>query len=47
MVSPAHGYDDLKLEKMAKRPFLERGLAPWAAWEAERTGFGLGFRMAA
>lgn len=46
MVNPAHGFNDLKLEKMANRPFLERGLAPWAAWEAERTGFGLGFRLA-
>ena len=47
MPSPTIGFDNRTLEKMARLPGIEKGLAPWAAWEAERTGFGLGFRCAA
>lgn len=41
------GFDNRTLEKLAKGFWLEKGLAPWASWESERTGFGLGFRFAA
>lgn len=41
------GFSDKKLERMTYRPFFEKGLARWKAWESERTGFGLGFRFAA
>lgn len=37
---------DRELESLAKRPRIEKGLCRWTAWEAERTGFGLGFRRA-
>lgn len=47
MFNPTRGFDNRTLEKMARVPFIEKGAAPWAAWEAERTGFGLGFRVAA
>lgn len=47
VLSPTLGFDHQTLENMAKEPFIEKGVAPWAAWEAERTGFGLGFRRAA
>ena len=39
------GYSDKKLSRLASRPFWEKGLAPWMAWESERTGFGLGIRV--
>lgn len=39
------GYSDKKLTRLAARPFWEKGLAPWMAWESERTGFGLGIRF--
>lgn len=38
---------DAQLERLAVSPRLERGLSRWAAWESERTGFGLGFRAGA
>lgn len=47
VLDPTLGFDNRTLEKMARPPAIEKGLAPWAAWEAERTGFGLGFRCAA
>ena len=39
------GFSDKKLKRLAKRPFWEKGMAPWHAWESERTGFGLGLRV--
>lgn len=36
-----------ELESLAKSPRVGLGLAPWASWESERTGFGLGLRRAA
>lgn len=42
----ATGFDNRTLEKLARPPSITKGLSPWAAWEAERTGFGLGFRVA-
>lgn len=39
------GFSDKKLIRLARRPFWEKGLAPWHAWESERTGFGLGLRV--
>lgn len=41
----AKGYSDRKLLRLSKRPFWEKGMAPWHAWESERTGFGLGLRI--
>ena len=41
----SRGFSDAKLEKLSRRPFWEKGLSPWMAWESERTGFGLGIRM--
>lgn len=38
---------DSQLELLAHSSRRELGYSPWAAWEAERTGFGLGFRRAA
>jgi hypothetical protein len=38
---------DTELESMAISPRRALGYSPWAAWESERTGFGLGFRRAA
>jgi len=42
----AKGFSDRKLDRLARRPRWERGLGPWASWESERTGYGLGFRVA-
>lgn len=39
------GFSDKKLERLARRPFWEKGMALWHAWESERTGFGLGLRV--
>jgi len=38
---------DSQLEILARSPRRDLGYSPWAAWEAERSGFGLGFRRAA
>ena len=38
---------DAELEKLAKSRRLTQGLAPWASWESERTGFGRLFRRRA
>lgn len=38
---------DEQLEVLASRPRIERGLAPWAAWESETTGLGAAFRRMA
>lgn len=40
------GFSDRKLEALSKSARFEKGLSPWATWESERTGFGLGFRKA-
>lgn len=42
---PQAGFSDKKLTRLANRPFWEKGLTPWMAWESERTGFGLGIRV--
>lgn len=42
---PHAGFSDKKLTRLANRPFWEKGLTPWMAWESERTGFGLGIRV--
>lgn len=39
------GFSDRKLKRLARRPFWEKGMALWHAWESERTGFGLGLRV--
>jgi hypothetical protein len=44
--SKTTGFSDRRLESLSSRPFWEKGFAPWMAWESERTGFGLGFRVA-
>lgn len=38
---------DAELEHLAKSRRLAKGLAPWASWESERTGFGRLFRRRA
>ena len=38
---------DAELEHLAKSNRLAKGLAPWASWESERTGFGELFRRRA
>lgn len=38
---------DAELEHLATSHRLARGLAPWASWESERTGFGRLFRKRA
>ena len=37
---------DAQLESMANSARRELGFYPWAAWESERSGFGIGFRRA-
>ena len=39
------GFSDKKLKRLANRPFWEKGMASWHAWESERTGFGIGLRV--
>ena len=41
----SEGFSDEKIEMLLKPTLKDRGLTPWACWEAESTSFGVAFRL--